>query len=232
MHAYMCMQQNKANALDEASQAVAGTKTTKRERERERKKKKKKKKKRNPERRRRGWAQRTRFSQTCLVSFPFSFLSHCRRWIETIIFRKFLSHQFLKSNSSHCRQDSSSDFVARIATFQQRFAWLNSAVGPMDCLSDPQLSEPPAWGHQKGVTPICSDLPIPRFLPICSDLRSVFSGKPRFVPIRSDFFRCSDFFRFVFRTNQNKSGKLPPADPPLAIPRNWQSREKCGPLLF
>ena len=47
----------------------------------------------------------------------------------------------------------------------------------------------------------------PRFLPICSDLRSLFSGMPRFVPI------CSDLFRFVFRANQNKSGKLLSSDP-------------------
>ena len=71
----------------------------------------------------------------------------------------------------------------------------------------PSRSEPPVWGHQKGVTPICSNLfRFPRFLPICSDLRSLFSGIPRFLPI------CSDFFRFVFKTNQNKSGKPPSAD--------------------
>ena len=54
-----------------------------------------------------------------------------------------------------------------------------------------------------------------RFVPISpfsSDLfrfgvRSLLSGIPRFVPI------CSVFFRFVFRTNQNKSGKPLSADP-------------------
>ena len=50
----------------------------------------------------------------------------------------------------------------------------------------------------------------PRFLPICFDLRSLFLGIRRFVPICSVFF---DLFRFVFRTNQSKSGKPLSADP-------------------
>ena len=37
------------------------------------------------------------------------------------------------------------------------------------------ISEPPVWGRQKGVTPIGSDLfRFLCFLPICSDLRSLF----------------------------------------------------------
>ena len=52
---------------------------------------------------------------------------------------------------------------------------------------------PPNLGRQKGVTPICSDL------------RSLFSGIPRFVPI------CSDSLRFLPISFQNNSGK--PADP-------------------
>ena len=63
------------------------------------------------------------------------------------------------------------------------------------------MSEPPlVWGRQKGVTPICFDLL--RFLPICSDLRSLLSGMPRFVPI------CSDSFRFVLICFQNKSEQI------------------------
>ena len=49
----------------------------------------------------------------------------------------------------------------------------------------------------------------PRFLRICSDLRSLFSGMRH-----ADLFRLvSDFFQFVFRTNQNKSRKHISADP-------------------
>ena len=51
-----------------------------------------------------------------------------------------------------------------------------------------------------------------RFLPICSDLRSLFLGIPRFVPI------CSVFFRFVLRTNQSKSGRPLSADPFCRFP--------------
>ena len=74
-------------------------------------------------------------------------------------------------------------------------------------------SEPPVWGRQKGVTPICSDLF--RFLPICSDLHSLFSGIPRFVPI------CSVFFRLVPICFQNKSEQIretPFCRPLLQIP--------------
>ena len=39
----------------------------------------------------------------------------------------------------------------------------------------------------------------PHILPICSDLRSLFSGMPRFVPT------CSNFFWFVFRTIRTNS---------------------------
>ena len=80
-------------------------------------------------------------------------------------------------------------------------------------------SEPPIWGRQKGVTPICSGLfRFPRCLPICSNLRSLFSGIPRFVLI------CSVFFRFVFRTNQNGSGKPLSADP---FCRKKESLKRC-----
>ena len=62
---------------------------------------------------------------------------------------------------------------------------------------------PPVWGHQKAVTPVCSDLfRFPRFLPICSDLHSLFSGIPRFVPI------CSDLIRFLTICFQNKSEQI------------------------
>ena len=59
-----------------------------------------------------------------------------------------------------------------------------------------------------------------RFVPIspfCSDLRSLFSGIPRFVPI------CSVLFRFVPRTNQNKSEQIretPFCWPLLKVPDN------------
>ena len=59
-----------------------------------------------------------------------------------------------------------------------------------------------------------SQPPSPRFVPIspfssdCSDLRSMFSGMPRFVPI------CSDFFRSVFRTNQGNPFLPTPFDVP------------------
>ena len=60
-------------------------------------------------------------------------------------------------------------------------------------------------------------LRFPRFLPICSDFRFLFSGMPRFVPI------CSVFFRFVPITNQNKSEQIretPFCRPLLQIP-DW-----------
>ena len=69
--------------------------------------------------------------------------------------------------------------------------------------------------------PICSDFPVFfRFVPICvflicSDLRSMFSGIPRFVPI------CSVFFRFVPICFQNKSEQIretPFCRPLLQIP--------------
>ena len=70
----------------------------------------------------------------------------------------------------------------------------------------------------------------PRFLPICSDLHSLFSGIPRFVPI------SSDLFRFVFRTNQNK---LLSARPLLQIPDTVHpesitelSPKRAGPVIF
>ena len=84
-------------------------------------------------------------------------------------------------------------------------------------------SEPPSWGRQKGVTPICPNLfRFPRFLPICSDLRSLFSEIPRFVPIFSVFFRfapfssdLSDLFSEQIRTNQGN----PFLPTPFANPR-------------
>ena len=83
-------------------------------------------------------------------------------------------------------------------------------------------SEPPIWGRQNGVTPMCSDLfDFPRFLPICSDLRSLFSGIPRFVLICSDLLRflpiCSDLF---FRTDQGN----PFLPTPFAHPWGDQGR--------
>ena len=69
-----------------------------------------------------------------------------------------------------------------------------------------------------------------RFLPICSGLPSLFSGIPRFVPV------CSFLFRFVFRTNQNKSGNPLSADPfcksakdirRIRVPNAFRTRLKC-----
>ena len=89
----------------------------------------------------------------------------------------------------------------------------------------------PRFGvSRRGSPPISSDLfRFPLFLPICSDLRSLFSGIPRF---ESDLFRfapiSSDLFRFVFRTNQNKSGKPLSADPFGKSPK--RSRLCRGPF--
>ena len=98
----------------------------------------------------------------------------------------------------------------------------------------------PRLGQQNGATliysdlfrfprslPICSDLRFlfsgrpdlfrfPRFLPICSDLRSLFSGRPRFVPIS---------FRFLPICFQDKSEQIrtnrgnPFLSTPFASPR-------------
>ena len=61
------------------------------------------------------------------------------------------------------------------------------------------MSEPPFRGRQKGVTPICSHFPV--FFPISSDLRSLFSGIPRFVSICSSI--CSDNISDAFCTSPN-----------------------------
>ena len=49
-------------------------------------------------------------------------------------------------------------------------------------------------------------VPLSLFLPICSDLRFLFTGIPRFVPICSDLLRflpiCSELFSEQIRTNQ------------------------------
>ena len=58
----------------------------------------------------------------------------------------------------------------------------------------------------------------PRFLPICSDLRSLFSGILRFVPICSDLLRflpiCSDLF-----SEQTNKGNPFSADPFCKSPK-------------
>ena len=97
-------------------------------------------------------------------------------------------------------------------------------------------SEPPIWGRQNGGQP-----DLFRFLPICSDLRSVFSAPIcsdlfHFLPICSDLFRfvfgiCSDFFRFVpicsvlfgfglscFQNKSEQIGETPFCRPLLQIP--------------
>ena len=64
-------------------------------------------------------------------------------------------------------------------------------------------SEPPIWGRQKGVTPICSDFPVFfRFVPICAPCFREYPDFFRFVPI------CSVFFRFVPICFQNKSEQI------------------------
>ena len=74
-------------------------------------------------------------------------------------------------------------------------------------------SEPLVWGRQKGVTPISSDFPVFfRFVPICAPCFREYPDLFRFAPF------SDDWFRFVFRTNQNKSGKPLSADPFLQIP--------------
>ena len=78
-----------------------------------------------------------------------------------------------------------------------------------------RIGAPQIWDRQKGVSPVCPDLF--RFLPICSDLRSLFAAIPRFAPI------SSDLLRFVPICFQNKSGKHLSADPfcksPTAAPK-------------
>ena len=54
-------------------------------------------------------------------------------------------------------------------------------------------SEPPIWGRQKGVTPICSDLF--RFLPICAP------GVRESIPVCSDLFRFAPFSSDLFSEN-------------------------------
>ena len=89
--------------------------------------------------------------------------------------------------------------------------------------------QPQSEGRQKeGFVSGCSDLfrfssdlrslfsEMPRFVPFSSDLRSLFSGMPRFVPSCSDLLRF--LFRCVFRTNLSKSGK-PPSPATFASPR-------------
>ena len=67
-------------------------------------------------------------------------------------------------------------------------------------------SEPPIWGRQKGVTPICSDFPVFfRFVPICAPCFREYPDLFRFAPISSDLL--------IFRTSQNKSGRPLSADP-------------------
>ena len=67
----------------------------------------------------------------------------------------------------------------------------------------PLLSNPPVWGHQKGVTPICSNCPVFfGFVPICVPCFLEYPDLFRFVPI------CSDFFRFVPICFQNKSEQI------------------------
>ena len=69
----------------------------------------------------------------------------------------------------------------------------------------------------------------PRFLPICSDSRSLFPG------LCSDLFRLapisSDFFRPVFRTSQNNQGNpilLTPFSP-MAAKGVWQKSDQRVP---
>ena len=92
------------------------------------------------------------------------------------------------------------------------------------------LSEPPLWGRQKGVAPICFDFPVFfRFVPI-----SLFSGRLRFVP------SCSDFFRFVPICFQNKSEQIretPFCRPLLQVPdssfgASWDRPNGSGPITF
>ena len=71
-------------------------------------------------------------------------------------------------------------------------------------------SELPNWGREKG--------DLFRFAPISPFSSDVFRFTllvfRKFVPICSDLLRfSSDLFRFIFRTNQSKSGKPLSADP-------------------
>ena len=82
--------------------------------------------------------------------------------------------------------------------------------------------EPPVWGRQKGVTPICSDFPFFLLILFRFAFLKLFTGIPhlfRFALI------SSDLFRFVFRTSQNKSGKPLSADP---FCQTWSPTEFKG----
>ena len=77
----------------------------------------------------------------------------------------------------------------------------------------------------EGVTPICSDFL--RFLPICSDLCSLFLGIPRFVPI------CSDLLSEQIRTNQGSPFLLTPFANPRKVPRKiLQENPRQNPPTF
>ena len=79
-------------------------------------------------------------------------------------------------------------------TSQKKSSWGYFHV--WGCLS----SEPPVWGQRKGVHP--DVFRFPHFLPICSNLHSLFSGMPRFFPWRSHpcffWFPCSFRFPILF----------------------------------
>ena len=99
----------------------------------------------------------------------------------------------------------------------QNEAWhmcLLSSPAPLSSLTLFR-SEPPIWGRQNGVTPICSDLfRFPfffRFVPICGPCFRECPDLFRFAPISSDLL---EFVPICFDSdNQNKSGKPPSADP-------------------
>ena len=83
------------------------------------------------------------------------------------------------------------------------------------------LSEPAIRGRQKVVTPNCSDFPLFfRFVPICVPCFREYADLFRFAPF------SSDLFRFVFRTNQNKSEKPLSVDPfcesRICVSITWQ----------
>ena len=73
-------------------------------------------------------------------------------------------------------------------------------------------SEPPIGGRQKGHPDLFR---FPRFLPICSVLRSWFLGIPRFLLICSDFFRCL-LIRFQNKSENIK--EIPFCRPLLQVP--------------
>ena len=98
-----------------------------------------------------------------------------------------------------------------VMTFSDVFLHGPFLASPFDLHRQESLEshkDPNLGSAEGGFVPICSDFPVFfRFVPICVPRLRECPDLFRFAPI------SSDLFRFVFRTNQNKSGKPLSADP-------------------